>query len=102
MSSGIPGKESLNVEKHGVDFTTATQIWNGPLVEKIDARRDYREIRIIATGIAEGRLLVVVYTWRGERRRIISARKANSRERGRYEEEIAQRGRAPPDGLGAS
>ena len=85
------GKESLNFEKHGLDFTTASEIWVGPVVEKIDERKDYGEIRIIASGVAEGRVLVVVYTWRGENRRIISARKANSRERALYEE-VAKRG----------
>jgi hypothetical protein len=29
------GKESLNFEKHGFDFTTASEIWVGPVVEKI-------------------------------------------------------------------
>ncbi|SRR6266852_7368874 len=92
-----PEKESLNVEKHRFDFTTASQIWDGPLVENVDERRDYGEIRIIATGMVDGCVLVVVYTRRGETRRIISARKANSREKGLFEEEIARRSRAPPD-----
>ncbi|MBV8493806.1 MAG: BrnT family toxin [Alphaproteobacteria bacterium] len=92
-----PIKESLNVEKHHIDFTTASQIWNNPIVEKIDSRREYRETRIIAIGEAEETLLVVVYTWREDTRRIISARKANSREKRRFEEEIARRGRALPD-----
>jgi uncharacterized DUF497 family protein len=92
-----PKKESLNVEKHHLDFTTASQIWNGQIVEKIDNRRDYRETRTIATGMADEGVLVVVHTWRGEIRRIISARKANSREKRLVEEEIAHRGRPPPD-----
>ena len=92
-----PKKESLNVKKHHFDFTTASQIWNGQIVEKIDNRRDYRETRVIATGQADGSVLVVVYTRRGEKRRIISARKANSREKRLLEEEITRRGRAPSD-----
>ena len=90
-------KESRNVYRRNLDFATASQIWDGPIVEKVDERRDYGETRIIATGEFDGSVLVVVYTWRGETRRIISARKANSRERGLYEEEIARRGRAPPN-----
>src|SRR2546423_1876362 len=90
-------KESLNIEKHHLDFTTASQIWNGQIVEKIDDRRDYRETRIIATGEAGGTILVVVYTRRGEKRRIISARRANSREKKLFQDEISGRGRAPPD-----
>jgi uncharacterized DUF497 family protein len=46
-----------------------------------------REERLVTLGLdAFGRLLVVVYTWRGERVRLISARKATARERRRYEE----------------
>lgn len=92
-----PRKEPLHVDKHGFDFTTASEIWLGPVVEKIDERQDYGETRIIATGIADEHVLVVVYPRRGENRRIISARSANSREKALYEEAIAQRGRAPPD-----
>jgi uncharacterized protein len=92
-----PDKETLNVENRNLDFATASRIWDGSIVEKVDERRDYGEARIIATGEFDGSVLVVVYTWRGEARRIISARKANSREKRRYEEEIARRGGAPPD-----
>jgi uncharacterized DUF497 family protein len=92
-----PRKETLNAEKHGFDFTTASEIWNGPVAEKVDERRDYGEIRIIAIGITARYPLVVVYTRRGETRRIISARKANSRERALYEKEIEKRGRPPSD-----
>jgi uncharacterized protein len=84
-------KEARNIVERGLDFTTASRIWDSPAVEKPDQRRDYGETRIIATGVSDSSILVVVYTWRGERRRIISARKANSRERQHFEEEIARR-----------
>lgn len=86
-----PAKEAQNIDERGLDFTTASRIWGSPLVEKLDQRRDYGETRIIATGVSDASILVVVYTWRGERRRIISARKANSRERQRFQNEIARR-----------
>jgi uncharacterized DUF497 family protein len=85
-------KESLNVRNHGVDFTTAALIWNDFVY-----RRDYGEARLVAFGIAESRILAVVYTPRAEARRIISARIAHRRERRHYEEEIARRGRPPQD-----
>ncbi len=93
-------KESLNIEKHRLDFETASQIWVSQIIEKVDDRRDYGENSIIATGEEDGCFLVVVYTWRGEARRIISARKANSREKRLFEDEIARRGRAPPELIG--
>ena len=47
-----------------MDFTTTSQIWDGPVVERIDERRDYGETRIVATREIDGRLMVVVFTWR--------------------------------------
>jgi uncharacterized protein len=90
-------KESLNLQKHGIDFTTASLIWDSLVSERSDDRHDYGETRFIAFGVAEGRVLAVVSTWRRGIRRIISARVANSRERTLYEEEIAYRGHSPPD-----
>ncbi len=92
-----PEKEARNIEKHGLDFATASQIWGGSVTEKADERYDYGETRTIATGVADEGVLVVVYTRRAETRRIISARKANSREKRLFEEEIARRGGASPD-----
>jgi uncharacterized DUF497 family protein len=92
-----PPKEARNIVERGLDFTTASRIWRGSVVEKLDQRRDYGETRIIATGVADSSILVVVYTLRGERRRIISARKANSRERKLFKEQIARRSGTLPD-----
>ena len=87
-----PHKEVENVRKHGIDFTTASQVWSGPVYEQIDDRKDYGETRILTFGISESRVLAVLYTWRGTTRRIISARRSNARERRRHEEEIHNRG----------
>lgn len=92
-----PVKESLNLQNHYVDFTTASLIWDHPVLKRPDNRRDYGESRFVAFGAVENRILAVVFTWRGEARRIISARKANPRERRLFEEEIRRRGRSPPD-----
>jgi uncharacterized protein len=86
-----PAKEEKNINDRQIDFRTASQIWDSTVVERIDDRRGYGETRIIATGEVEGRLMVVVYTWRGTARRIISARKANPREKRRFEAEIRRR-----------
>jgi hypothetical protein len=73
-------KNRANIAKHRVDFAMAARIWEDYVFEREDARRDYGEKRFIALGAVEGRALVVVYTWRGSRRRLISARKANGDE----------------------
>ncbi len=79
-------KNAANVAKHGIDFEDAVRIFEGPVLESTNTRRDYGEARIIAFGVIDDRELAVVYTMRGERRRIISARRAHSRERKAYRE----------------
>jgi len=81
-----PMKNRLNRAKHRIDLSDAEPVLGDPQAITIeDASHD--EARWIAMGIdALGRLLVVVYTWRGEATiRIISARHANARERECYE-----------------
>jgi len=79
-------KSAANIAKHGIDFEDAIGIFDGPVLEKADARRDYGEDRFVAFGVVDDRELAVVYTGRGERRRIISARRAHGRERKAYRE----------------
>ncbi len=77
-------KNAANLAKHGISFYHAVRIFEGPVLEKIDNRRDYGEERIVAIGVAMGLELYLVYTARGGRRRIISARRANKDEREAY------------------
>jgi uncharacterized DUF497 family protein len=81
-------KRSANVAKHGVDFSDASRIFDSPTVEAPDGRRSYGELRFGAYGEVDGVVLFVVYTWRGGRRRLISARMAGSDERKAYFEAI--------------
>lgn len=79
-----PDKNAANIAKHGVDFEDVVRIFEGPILESADERREYGEARIIAFGVVDDRELAVVYTMRGGRRRIISARRAHRRERKAY------------------
>jgi uncharacterized protein len=82
-------KNRSNIAKHGIDFALAVQIFERPTVDRIDDREAYGEERTISIGmIAEGAIVVVVYTDRSGRIRIISARSALRWERRFYEEEI--------------
>jgi uncharacterized DUF497 family protein len=83
-----PDKEQKNIRERGIDFTMGSQIWRGPTLEEVDDRRDYGEVRILAFGTVDDRLMAVLFTWRGTNRRIISARKANRREQRRFKAEI--------------
>jgi uncharacterized protein len=77
-------KSSRNRAERGFDFAYACRIFAGPVVEEEDRRRDYGERRIVATGKIGTQAFVVVFAWRGNRRRIISARPAKRRERDAY------------------
>ena len=79
-------KNAANRRKHGIDFVEAVSIFDGPVVEGPDERED-REVRIIAFGTL-GPRVAVVYTWRGETCRIISARRATSNEKKAYYEAL--------------
>lgn len=78
-------KRALTLEKRGLDFEDAVHIFAGPVVDLQDDREDYGETRWLTFGLLSERMVVLVWTQRGEVRHIISMRKANERERKRYE-----------------
>ncbi len=82
-----PDKAAANFKKHEVDFADAALSLEDPQA-LIDADPDASdEERFICLGAdPEGRLLVTVYTYRGENIRIVSSRSASPGERRRYEE----------------
>ena len=76
-----PTKEAANRTKHGVAFLDATAVLEDErtrtIVEGVDG-----EHRFVSIGFdAQARLVVVVWTWRGHRARLISARRATPSER---------------------
>jgi uncharacterized DUF497 family protein len=73
-------KNAINIAKHGVSLADAEKIEWETLLAIEDKRYDYGEIRIIGYALIEIRLYCVVFTDRENERRIISLRKANSRE----------------------
>jgi uncharacterized DUF497 family protein len=81
-----PAKDQTNVAKHGVSLAAAAEFeWDDALFSA-DERNNYGEARMCAIGYIGHRLHVVVYVDRAEGRRIISLRKANSREAKHYAE----------------
>jgi uncharacterized DUF497 family protein len=82
-------KAQKNLEKHGVRFEIASTVFVDPdRITVIDDRFDYGEERLVTLGQTHDGILVVVTTERDEGRiiRIISARKANKRERRTYDD----------------
>ena len=83
-------KRVANLAGHKVDFKIAEEVFADPnRVEFEDVRFDYGEMRMIVIGfVDEVLLLTVVYTYRGESVRIISARRATPQERRMYHEGV--------------
>lgn len=75
-----PQKNHLNISKHGIDFADVVELFDGPYLEGLDDRVEYGEERMIVYGEMDGQVVAVVYTWRDQRRRIISARKVTTSE----------------------
>jgi uncharacterized DUF497 family protein len=79
-----PAKSAANKDKHGIDFEGAQAVWADEGVLHIPARSD-REARTMAIGKIGATHWSVVWTWRGENVRIISARRARKEEVRLYE-----------------
>lgn len=78
-------KREANLVKHGLDFADALEVFSDALrIERIDSRRQYREERRQVIGRVGEHVVFLVYTVRGEARRVISARRANKDERRAY------------------
>ena len=80
-----PKKAVSNVKKHNVRFADAVTVFTDDRAMTIDDSQASEERHITLGMGALGRILVVVYTWRGDRIRIISARHATPSERKQYE-----------------
>lgn len=77
-------KAASNIQKHKVDFADAATVFEDEQALTIEDE-DPDEERFVTMGRdALGRVIVVVYTWRGDLIRIISARKATPQEREVY------------------
>lgn len=78
-------KRESNLRNHNVDFMDACEAFGPEMLVRIDTRQDYGEERFVGMAPLEGRLLVIVFTYRSDNViRIISARKANHREQKIY------------------
>ena len=75
-------KNQANIQKPGMSFETAKRIFGGPVLNRLDDRQDYGEDRYISIGMVDGSdVLVVVYTVRENRFRLISARPASRKDK---------------------
>jgi len=78
-------KAERNFVKHGVSFEAAQYIFDDVFgCERCDLDSEPGEIRYVITGMVKDVVLTVVYTERGSRTRIISARRATTHEQTEY------------------
>jgi uncharacterized protein len=85
-------KNRANIRKHGFDFADAWNVFAMPMLVSLDDRNDYGEDRWIGIGQLSSTIVVVVFVEREvDVIRIISLRKALSRERKQYEQIIEDR-----------
>ena len=83
-----PAKARRNIETHGISFDESSTAFKDTLSVTIhDPLHSYEEDRFVLLGNSHrNRLLVIVHTERGNKIRIISARRATKKERKQYEE----------------
>ena len=83
-----PEKRNKALAERGLDFARAGEVFAGRYFTAEDTREDYSEPRYITLGKLDDRMVVMVWTPRGEVRRIISMRKANEREQASHAQRL--------------
>jgi uncharacterized protein len=81
-------KRESTLRERALDFRDALHVFAGTTLNVPDRRKDYGEVRMLTVGYLAGRMVMVVWTPRGEARRIISMRKCNDREQARYRDRL--------------
>jgi uncharacterized DUF497 family protein len=85
-------KNERTIRERGLDFADAAEMFDGPMLVSPDTREDYGEPRYIGVGLIRGRPMVTVFTERNPKTiRIISLRKANSREQTKFKKVLQDR-----------
>lgn len=79
-----PDKRARALNERGLDFHDAALVFAGRTLDVQDTRFDYGEMRVQSVGHLAGRMVMIVWTPRGDARHVISMRKCNDREQARY------------------
>ena len=85
-----PGKRASTLRDRSLDFADAAEVFAGKVLNIPDQRRDYGETRIITVASLRGRMVIVVWTPRGNARHVFSMRKANDREKARFGQRLEE------------
>ncbi|MBU2515575.1 BrnT family toxin [bacterium] len=83
-------KNKENIKNHGIDFNDAIEIFSAPRFEHLNTRFDYDEPRYITIGFCNNRIILVAYSERNDKIRLISARKANAKEKKSFQNRLGK------------
>ena len=86
-----PAKRAGTIEDRGLDFDDAVLVFAGETYNEEDRRQNYGETRIRTVGFLAGRMVMIVWTPRGEARHVISMRKCNEKEQAYYRQRLGAR-----------
>jgi uncharacterized DUF497 family protein len=90
-----PEKSARNLAERGLPFERVNEFDWSRLVVIEDDRKEYGELRLILIGNLDGKLHIAIVTPRDNDLRVISLRRANSKEVRLYGQEIGRGGRTP-------
>ena len=83
-------KRDATLTVRGIAFEDAAAVFAGDTMTVEDTRRTYGETRFQTVGFLAGRMVMVVWTQRGEARHVISMRKCNDREQATYQKRFEE------------
>ncbi len=78
------------MRERGLDFLDAARVFDGRTYTIEDGRKDYGELRYQTVGFLDGRMVMVVWTPRGEAVHVISMRKCNEREQKAHRQRLGE------------
>ena len=87
-----PAKRDRTLAERGLDFADADSVFAGISLTLADDRQDYGEPRWQTYGLLDRRMVMVVWTERGEDRHVMSMRKCNEREQQKFGEQLGRSG----------
>jgi uncharacterized DUF497 family protein len=83
-----PIKRDAALEERGLDFAEAELVFTGRTFSQPDDRFDYGEPRTVTAGYLRNRMVVIVWTPRGDARHVISMRYCHAKEERNWREQM--------------